>query len=62
MIILNTNLGLSNYIQNTVFTTDLEWISKQNNDNTEAYCIVIGHHPQITGVIVPSQYKSIVIV
>lgn len=56
MIILNTNLGLSDYVQNHVFATDLEWILSQNN----AYCIVIGHHPGITNAIVPSKYDSII--
>ena len=55
-IILNTNLGSSNSLQNSVFNDDLEWIHKQPN----GHLIVIGHHPNIVSTIIPSKYKSIV--
>ena len=55
-IILNTNLGGSNGLQNSVFNNDLEWILSQSN----GHLIVIGHHPNIVSTIIPDKYKSII--
>eukprot|EP01084_Bolivina_argentea_P135885 239373_1 len=55
-IILNTNLGLNNPLQTEIFNDDLEWIKNQTN----GHCLVIGHHPNVTPYIIPSQYQSIV--
>eukprot|EP01084_Bolivina_argentea_P139895 246042_1 len=55
-IILNTNLGSNNGLQNNIFNQDLEWIKNQTN----GHLIVIGHHPNIVQSIIPSKYKDIV--
>ena len=57
IIILNTNLGTSNSIQNDVFATDLSWIA---NNVTNGKCLIVGHHPNVVPAMIPSEYDDIV--
>ena len=57
VIILNTNLGTSNSVQNQVFESDLSWIA---NNVTNGKCLVVGHHPNVVPAMIPSEYDDIV--
>merc|ERR1712196_460032 len=60
-IVLNTNLGSSNAVQQAALEATLAWIMDRHGASGIVY--VLGHHPSIMNVgvqIVPETYRSMV--
>uniref|UniRef100_A0A7S0XCU9 Calcineurin-like phosphoesterase domain-containing protein n=1 Tax=Chromulina nebulosa TaxID=96789 RepID=A0A7S0XCU9_9STRA len=55
VISYNTNLGLTNIVQQNALLKDLEYVS---NNNGGVY--ILGHHPEVTKNLIPSKYQYLI--
>lgn len=52
VIVLNTNLGASNYVQQSLFESDLDWISQTKKGKA----IILAHHPNVITSMIDDSY------
>jgi hypothetical protein len=56
-VVVNTNLGVDNDVQNSALDQDLAWVQQLGNNSTVLF---VGHHPNSVKTMIPWNYQSVV--